>query len=166
MGVKEFMDIEISREYNHKVYKLFNQNKIEKDRNLLRRVIQRFVLFLKLSRFVIDKKNFTVYSIDHKLKHFLHRVGKKNDVITMFIHWYKTSWLDYETSFEPKYEYLRLNLNLFLHHNVLHVPVVSISPNYVHFFDGLHDTNVQQFYPLNDIKIKNIYTTHKIERKY
>lgn len=160
------MHVEISKEYEHQVYKLFHQNNIEENRILLRSVIQRFVLFLKLSRFVIDKESGKLFSIDHKLKHFLHLVGKKEIVISMFIDWYKTAWLDYETSFKPKYEYLILNLKVFLYHGEIHVPVVTISSNYVHFLNGLQNTDEQQFYSLNDMAIKQIYTTNKIEQNY
>ena len=166
MGVKEFMHIEISKEYDKKVYELYHLNRIEENRILLRNTTQRFVLFLKLSRFVIDVDSGKLFSIDHKLKHFLHTVGEKNMVISMFIDWYKTSWLDYETLFKPNYEYLLLNLNLFLNRDIVYIPVVKISSNYVHFINGLHNMDTRQFYLLNDMKIKNVYTTNKIEQNY
>jgi hypothetical protein len=123
-------------------------------------------MFLKLKKFVFDNESGKVFSIDHKLKNLVHQVGKKSMLTPMFIEWYKTAWLDYETSFKPKYDYLVLNLNVYFKHCTAHLPVIQISSNYVHFLNGLYNTDTQQFFQLNNSRIKYIYTVQKCEQNY
>lgn len=160
------MSRELSSEYEYEVYKLFHLNRIEENILILRSVIERFIMFLKLKRFVVDNESGNVFSIDHKLKHLLHEVGEKKILTPMFIEWYKTAWLDYETAFKPKYDYLVLNLNIYLKHCTAHLPVIQIASNYVHFLNGLYNTDTQQFFKLTNMQIKHIYTVQKCEQNY
>ena len=160
------MSLDISSAYEHQVYNLFHLNRIEENKLLLRSIIERLINFLKLKRLVVDNDSGNVFFIDHKLKHLLHVVGEKSRLTTMFIEWYKTAWYDYETAFTPKYDYLVLNISIYLKHCTAHLPVIQIASNYVHFLNGLYNTDTQHFFDLNNTQIKHIYTIQKIAQNY
>jgi hypothetical protein len=162
------MSFEISNKYESKCYNLFHLNRDPENRELLKKIIGRFVLYLKMNRLVVDDDEI-VYSIDFKYPCLLHMKGeKKQSIIPLFINWYKTTLNDYDVIFQTNYEYITNNLLIYLKHCSANLPVIQVSNNYIQFLNGLYNTETQIFYNSTNqsLKKKRIFTTQKIEHNF
>ena len=162
------MNREPSDGYVPDCYNLFDQNRIPENRKTLLLVIERFIIYLRGCRFVLDEKD-NLYSKDRKYTYLLnYKDKKKNAIIPMFIEWYKKSWNDYHTLFEVNSKYLTSNLEVYLKHSVRHIPTVQIHTEYVHYLNGMYNMKTQTFYKLDNkyLKKESIYTTNKMNRFY